>query len=940
MRRILSPKRNKFQVAFSLLALLLLLQSCGNQESWVYKQWHNTLAHYNKFFNAEQKWLETYDITRENFKDDPRRPLTLFNYGDINSLKGNLASMDEVIKKASTMIDRHPRSRWVDDAYLLNGKAYFLKGEITAAENIFTYVIDHFKDPIPVYQAQLWIVRCLVIKKRVADADVLLATLMKKPEFPSELTHEAQFIQGAIQIELGKYAQAIKPLEASLPHLKQRIDKYRVHFALGECYLKEKEYAQAELHFSKIAKFNPPYEIAFRSKMAQVTILSEQQENYVKANTILGRMLKDEKNIDFLGTIYISMGNNELKAKRDPLAIKRYQQAAVVATDKVQRSNAYLALGDYFFNRKLYAISAKYFDSANAIIDEKHPNFASIAAKNDILSDLLKEVLTFTHQDSLLKMASDPNWRTAKIQEAIAREKLEAQVAAAKAAQMNKNNAATGFPGNPDFAPMNSGGGGMATAGQSSFPFYNPAQRIKGKQDFERLWGKRENADYWRYSNRKTNLEDGGGMVNKTGDNTSDGADDGSNKNGSGGINGAGGSKTATGNGSDGKGLDNKGKNANDGKLASADTSYIPKNIPAEEKKYYTGLPFSAAAKKTALEKIEKSEFAAAQIYQNRLNEPNSALELYISVIQRFPNSELSPQAHYEIIKIARTTGDYSLADQYKSKLINTFPKSIYVRMLESGQSMEAISTGNNKLIDSLVAKMGDAYRAEKFAEVAALKQIIDKDYAGNQQQAQIDFIYASSIIRSGDKTKGISLMEQVGNDYPTDPIGLRAKDVVEAYKKMEAALKPSTGTAANTTNTTGGSNGTATAGNTGTVSVSPFKKWDNKEELLVVFAVPKGTNVNLTRSILSDFNKKNFSFETNLEVTPGMPMGSQSIVIIRNFSKPVEAQKYAEIVKNSRDIFLARGIMEFQCKPISVSNYVILNKTLDVRGYLEFPGE
>ena len=938
MRRLLSPERNKFPIAFSLLALILLLQSCGNQESWVYKQWHNTLAHYNKFFNAEQKWLETYDLTRENFKDDPRRPLSLFNYGDVAALKGNLAAMDEVIKKASTMIDRHPRSRWVDDAYLLNGKAYFLKGEITAAENLFTYVIEHFKDPIATFQAQLWTVRCLVMKKRVADADVLLNTLIKKPEFPKELLPEAHFLQGAIQIELGKYSQAIKPLEEALPHVKQRIDKYRVHFALGECYLKEKEYQKAEVHFAKIARFNPPYEIAFRAKMAQVAILSEQQENYTKANVILGRMLKDEKNIDFLGTIYISMGNNELKAKRDAIAIKRYQQAVMVSTDKVQKSNGYLSLGDYFFNRKQYAISAKYFDSANAIIDEKHPNFAAIAAKNDILSDLLKEVLTFTDQDSLLKMANDANWRSAKIAEAIAREKAEAQRAAERAAQMSKtNNAAAGFPGNPDFAPMNSGGGGMATAGQSSFPFYNPAQRLKGKQDFERMWGKRENSDYWRYSNRKTNLEDVNSGDKKSGDGT--GADGNTASNGGG--NGSAGGNANGNNPGNGK----TGKNTgNDGKTAAIDTLSMPKNIPPDEKKYYTGLPFSGPAKKIALEKIEKSEFAAAQIYQNRLNEPSSALELYMNLIQRFPNSELSPQAHYEIIKIARSTGDYALADQYKSKLITTYPKSIYVRMLESGQTLESISTGNNKLIDSLVSQMGNAYKAEKFEEVAKLKQQIDKDYAGNQQQAQIDFIYASSIIRSGDKVKGISLMEQVGSDYPTDPIGLRAKDVVEAYKKMEDAKKIAAATggvsgATGTSNTA--TTGTVTTGNmTGTSNASPYKKWDGKEELTVVFAVPKGTNVNLTRSILSDFNKKNFSFETGLEITPAMPMGSYSVIVIRNFSKPVEAQKYADIVKNSSDIFLSKGIMEYNCKPISMGNYVVLNRTLDFRGYLDFPGE
>ena len=109
---------------YILLLFATLLSSCSNQESWAYKEWHNTLAHYNTFFNAEQKWLETVETTREGYKDDFRKPISLINYGTIDILKGNQAAMDEVIKKASTMIDKHPRSKWVDDAYLLELVAF------------------------------------------------------------------------------------------------------------------------------------------------------------------------------------------------------------------------------------------------------------------------------------------------------------------------------------------------------------------------------------------------------------------------------------------------------------------------------------------------------------------------------------------------------------------------------------------------------------------------------------------------------------------------------------------------------------------------------------------------------------------------------------------------------------------------------------------------
>jgi tetratricopeptide (TPR) repeat protein len=248
------------KLIFTLLIMLtLMISACSNEESWTYKAWHNTLAHYNTFFNAEQKWLETMELTREGFKDDFRKPIVLFNYGSADVLKGNQSAMDEVIKKASTMIDKHPKSQWVDDAYLLNGKAYFLKGEISAAIDLFEYVNSHFKDPEIQFASQLWIARCLYIKGKTTDAEVLVQNILKNPEFPNALQGDAQWVYGSLQFSLGKFQQAKEPLEKALSATRNRMDKYRLHFALGQCYQFTKEYDKAEAHYGVIARFNPPY---------------------------------------------------------------------------------------------------------------------------------------------------------------------------------------------------------------------------------------------------------------------------------------------------------------------------------------------------------------------------------------------------------------------------------------------------------------------------------------------------------------------------------------------------------------------------------------------------------------------------------------------------------------------------------------------------------
>ena len=868
-----------------LLGCTAFLGGCRNEESWSYKAWHNTLAHYNTFFNAEQKWLETMELTREGYKDDFRKPLTLFNYGTIDVLKGNSSAMDEVIKKASTMIDKHPKSRWVDDAYLLNGKAYFLKGEISAAIDLFEYVNGHFTDPTIKFSSQLWIARCLSLKGRNIDAEVLVQNILKDPEFPQALQGDAQWVYGSLQFALGKYQQAKEPLEKALQATHYRMDKYRLHFALGQCYLFTKEYDKAEVHFGVIYRYNPPYEMAFAARMAQVEILSAKQENYAKANKVLQKMLKDDKNIDFLGQIYVNMGNNELKAQNFPMAFKRFNQAIQLSTNNEHKTNAYLALGDHYFGQRIFQTAAIYYDSANAIIDKSHPNFDAIVQKNDILSDLLTEVMTVYNNDSLLRMAKDPKWRADKIAEAIDREK-KAEEAAQKAkalAESKKDNSgmppAGGF-GNNNLnnldAPMN---GPSTNSGNASFPFYNAVNRSKSTQEFEKLWGKRENRDFWKYAAKKVAIvESDEPQKDSTQKATAQTAE----------------------------------------KTDDSAAAQIPANIADSEKKYYAGLPLTEKAQKQALIAIEKSLFQAAKIYQDRLQEYPQAIDLYKILIGRFPFSENVPQSLYELVKISRLTGDYTQADQWKSKLLTDHPKSVYVRMLETGGSLSDVAKNNsgNQAIDSLFSTMLTAYQKGDFGKAIDIKLQTDKNYAGNQMQTKFDYLQALCTIKMGNTNKGIELLQQLVVDYPGTDISIKAQEIIEAIERLKsqalAAQSP---------------------GNSASKSFGVAKPG---ESLDCIFTFPKGTNTNMIRAALSDLSKKQFAFE-NLLVNTNTAIGSVNVIRISQFSKPEIAKEFVDFLSKSTSYFAEKGLYEYQAMWITESNYLILTQLLDLNGYRTF---
>lgn len=809
--------------------------------------------------------------------------------------------MDEVIKKASTMIDKHPRSKWVDDAYLLNGKAYFMKGEISAAIDLFEFVQSHFTDPKIQFSAQLWIARSFYVKGQYIDAEILVQNALKNPEFPNALTTEANYLLGAMQFALGKYSQAAAPLEIALLGNQTRMDKYRLHFALGYCYITSKEYEKAEIHYSKISKLNPPYELAFHARMSQVNILSAKQENYVKANKVLGKMLKDDKNSDYLGTIYISMGENELKAQNVPMAIKRFNQAIQLTQNNEHKTNAYLSLGNYYFTKHSYEQAAKYYDSANNIIDKSHPDFESIVQRNDILGDLLKEVLTISNNDSLLRMAKDPEWRSKKIAQAIEREK-KAQDAALNAQNIaSKQKANSGFqnPGMGGPAGMNSNPGmgnpmdNMGTSStNSSFPFYNPVNRSKSQLDFEKNWGVRENRDFWKYNSKKVQADNGNGGLSQ---NTGTGSDS---------------SNTAS--------LDKTNKKDK----TQIDTTAIPSNIAAGEKKYYVDLPLTAESQKKNQAEVASSLFEAAKIYQDRLIEISEAIRLFTELVRRFPNSENIPQALYELVKLNKQTGDYSQADEWKAQLYTKHGKSVYVRMLETGGSLSELSqnASGNQAIDSMFEMMVESYNRGNYGEAIAIKQASDKNFAGNYIQAKFDYLQSLCFIKMGDITKGISLLEQVVLDYPSSEISLRARDIIEAQQRLKLESEVASG------NT--GSNG-ATAG-------AKFKPASPKEPLDVIFIFAKGTNANMIRAAISDFNKKQFSFE-NLSIASPLLIGSNYVIHISQFSTNAVVKDYASFINKATADFAAKGLFEYSAIFISEANFVELTKSLDLNGYRQF---
>ena len=135
--------------AFFLL-LLIGLSACTTQrrrdeQSLTAKLWHNTTAHYNGYFNAEELLATSTLSLEEQHEDNFNRPLAMYPYIAADNPRSVAGDLDEAIKKVTVVLSLHPVSNWSDDCYLLAGRAQFLQKDYESAEKTFRYLINEFR---------------------------------------------------------------------------------------------------------------------------------------------------------------------------------------------------------------------------------------------------------------------------------------------------------------------------------------------------------------------------------------------------------------------------------------------------------------------------------------------------------------------------------------------------------------------------------------------------------------------------------------------------------------------------------------------------------------------------------------------------------------------------------------------------------------------------
>jgi tetratricopeptide (TPR) repeat protein len=749
---------NKIQLI--LVVIILTLAGCSTERNTlVTRTYHSVTAKYNIFFNGNESFKNGIKKQQSQFPFNYAKILPIFLDSNADIANTISSDMETAIRKSIKLISLHsikskPKlkgkmsekkkkffekneyNRWVDDGYMLIGRAQFYKMDYIQAEQTFLFIIDEFKNEPVKLLAQLWLIRVYIATKEFSKAKSLI------DEFSSNkknIKKHAEFfysIYADYYLQQDDYKRCIEKLTFALKKIHDKKTKTRYFFILAQLNEKIGNYYQATELYNKVIKRNPPYEMAFNAMIKAATLADMYKGSNKEVKKQLNRMLKDTKNKEYLDQIYYALAKIAMREKNISQTIDYLKlSSASSLNNKTQKVMSCLSIADIYYNEPNYSEAKKYYDTALNFIDIDYPDYNKILQNVTVLRDLVTNLNIIQYEDSLQNIAKMDEASRNKlidklVEKAVEEEKKQQELMQSQTGKAFYNQYET----NNFRENLNETG---------KWYFYNTSAMSFGQSEFVKKWGKRKLEDNWRRSNKQT-VQIAEEKEPVKSHSTSDSA------------------KTS---------------------------SEEPKNkYNKTNRNYYLAdLPLTPEKIQKSNERIAEALFNAAKIYKEKLNDYQKAVSTYEILINRFPEHENIIIAYYDLYLIFSSLQNIEKANIYKNLIMVKFPSSNYVKILSNPNYFEDLEKERLK-IEEFYTQTYDLFSAGQYQQVLQNCEIALNTYKDSYLLPNFAFLKA---VASGKLSNQIALKSYLSdfiNNYPDAEITSTAKDIISRIEEQELA--------------------------------------------------------------------------------------------------------------------------------------------------------
>ena len=734
----------------------------------------NNISHYNFYFNANNKLNRVIEGAKIAHKDDYAQLLSFYPYS-LDATAAQKIELDSVIYKATGGILIHDlRTDWVDNLYLLIGKAYYYRKLYDSAALTFQFINYNLfprkkheednrivganeaasakmlsiadKEKRNIFQkvaslppsrndALIWLARTFTEQEQFGEAAGMINLLHDDPNLPSRLRNDLAEVTAYWFFKQQVYDSAACYLEKGLSAADNKNDRARWQFLLAQLNETSGHFDQAATWYSKAGKQSADPLMDIFAHLNSAKMLRDQNDVKELDNSIatLKKMSGRNKYESYKDIIFHSMSQLFLKKGDTANTVTYLKKSIQNNTNNLPYKNkAYLALGKIDYAQQKYKAAANDYDSVNMAFLPKEEDSAQIGSLAISLKKIANQLETIEREDSLQALAKlSPQELDLFIKKQLKQLKKE---------QENKegvSNITDAFTSTDlsNAAPVDL----FATGnGSGEWYFYNASLKAKGFSDFKNKWGKRENKDNWR---RKSFTDMGAS-------------------------------------GSDPLG---------------AGDPFATLNAPAGNVTTDKGIRYDALMASIPIhpEQLDSSNILLASailqlagIFENEIEDYRSAIFYYDNYLLRFPHRDSSGLVYMGLYHCYYKLGDLSKANQYKSRLTQEFPASPSAAML-SGKYVSK-ENASDPTIAAQYESIYQLFIAGEFDRAIAQKKVADSLYGQNYWTPQLLYIEAVYYVKTQKDSQAIQVLNQLVRLYPGTSLSKKSVTLIDVLKRRK----------------------------------------------------------------------------------------------------------------------------------------------------------
>ena len=515
--------KNSQKIGF--LSVLLFIVSCSTKKDAFLNRNYNALTtQYNILYNGGVAFDQGLNEINLNYEDDffellPIEPLSFenikfripilstgakepgigFDVKKTEEPEEALTPFDIAEQKAVKAIQKHSmningkeRNKKIDDAYLLLGKSRYYTERFIPAIDAYNYIIANYPNASLINETKIWRAKAHIRIENEELAIETLEILLRKPDLPDFIREDANTALAMAYAKLDSVNTVRNYLWEATKTSKNKTQRARNLFVLGQLYSLDKIKDTASMVFKKLINFKQaPYKFRIHAEI-------ELAKNSVSDSSSLAilerykKLIKNRDNRPYLDAIYYQVA--VLEQERDSLneAILNYNKSLRAKNGGAkQKTYSYEQLAKIYFKDLDYVTSGAYYDSILQVAKNKNTlRIKRFERRAKNLSSLVKYEKNLQKNDSILTLAALPKEQLEQyFQEYIDKIKKEDEELAQK--KLNQISFGSSF-----------GGGLQSTKAKGKWYFYNTQSLGFGKGEFKRVWGNRPLEDNWRISDK------------------------------------------------------------------------------------------------------------------------------------------------------------------------------------------------------------------------------------------------------------------------------------------------------------------------------------------------------------------------------------------------------------------------------------------------------